>query len=523
MSLRNNFSPSIAAATGLLLLTASQVSAADTPLDIGTRRELFVDDALVEKLTGKAELRLHQPAPQEIAITHDSPWEGSASGYHSIFKDGDRYRMYYRGWNLTVEGGKLKSDGHPMFYCYAESKDGIHWIKPDLGLHEFKGSKANNIVMVGGPAGSMTLDMENAAFFRDDNPQAAPEARYKAMVHSRKPNGLAAFKSADGLHWSLMSDAPVITAGAFDSQNIAFWDSARGEYRAYWRYFTGGETTEKNWKPSGHRDIRMATSKDFIHWENQQNLSYADSPAEELYTNAVTPYHRAPHLLIGFPTRYIERGWSGSMRELPERGHRELRSKFADRYGTALTEGLFMASRDGVTFKRWNEAFLRPGIERPGTWFYGSHYLGWQVVETKSALEGAPDELSFYATENYWTGDSKSGALRRHTLRLDGFVSVQAPMSGGELITKPLTFKGARLTLNFATSAAGGVRLEIQDLNGKALPGFALDDCDPLFGDTLERTVMWKNGADVTALADRPVRLRFVLQDADVCSFQFTK
>jgi hypothetical protein len=523
MSLRNNFSPSIAAATGLLLLTASQVSAADTPLDIGTRRELFVDDALVEKLTGKAELRLHQPAPQEIAITHDSPWEGSASGYHSIFKDGDRYRMYYRGWNLTVEDGKLKSNGHPMFYCYAESKDGIHWIKPELGLHEFKGSKANNIVMVVGPAGSMTLDMENAAFFRDDNPQAAPEARYKALVHSRKPNGMAAFKSADGLHWSLMSDAPVITAGAFDSQNIAFWDSVRGEYRAYWRYFTGGETTEKNWKPSGHRDIRMATSKDFIHWENQQNLSYVDSPAEELYTNAVTPYHRAPHLLIGFPTRYIERGWSGSVRALPERGHRELRSKFADRYGTALTEGLFMASRDGVRFKRWNEAFLRPGIERPGTWFYGSHYLGWQIVETKSALEGAPDELSFYATENYWTGDSKSGALRRHTLRLDGFVSVQAPMSGGELITKPLTFKGARLTLNFATSAAGGVRLEIQDVNGKAMPGFALDDCDPLFGDTLERTVTWKNGADVTALAGRPVRLRFALQDADVYSFQFTK
>ena len=96
-------------------------------------------------------------------------------------------------------------------------------------------------------------------------------------------------------------------------------------------------------------------------------------------------------------------------------------------------------------------------------------------------------------------------------------------MSGGELITKPLTFKGASLTLNFATSAAGGVRVEIQDVNGKVLPGFALDDCDPLFGDTLERSVTWKNGADITALAERPVRLRFALQDADVYSFQFTK
>lgn len=513
--------PFHALCVSIMAACLSAKAAENKPLDIGSRRELFVDDLLIERLTGKAELRLHHPVPQKIAITHDAPWEGSACGYHSIFKDGDRYRMYYRGWHLTVEAGKLKANEHPMFYCYAESKDGIRWTKPELGLHEFKGSKANNIMLVPGPAGNMTLDMENAAFFKDDNPHAAPDARYKALVHSKKPNGLAAFQSADGLHWSLMSDAPVITAGAFDSQNIAFWDSARGEYRAYWRYFTAGVTDEKNWKPAGHRDVRMATSKDFIHWENQRNLSYGDSPDEELYTNAVMPCPRAPHLLIGFPTRYIERGWSGSMRALPEPGYREVRAKFSERYGTALTEGLLMASRDGVKFKRWEEAFLRPGVERPGTWFYGSHYLGWQVVETKSALEGAPNELSFYATENYWTGASKNGALRRYTLRLDGFVPVSAPMSGGEMITKPLTFQGARLTLNFATSAAGSVCMEIQDMDGKALPGFAIEDCSPLFGDTVERTVTWKGGANVSALAGKPVRLRFVLKDADVYALQF--
>jgi hypothetical protein len=124
-------------------------------------------------------------------------------------------------------------------------------------------------------------------------------------------------------------------------------------------------TDEKNWKPSGLRAIRTATSKDFLHWENQQDLSYIDSPGEALYTNQVKPYHRAPHVLIGFPTRYVERGWSESMRRLPEREHREWRSKASDRYGMAITEGLFMASRDGVKFKRWNEAFLPPGIERP--------------------------------------------------------------------------------------------------------------------------------------------------------------
>jgi hypothetical protein len=94
-------------------------------------------------------------------------------------------------------------------------------------------------------------------------------------------------------------------------------------------------------------------------------------------------------------------------------------------------------------------------------------------------------------------------------------------MSGGELITKPVRFKGRQLALNFSTSAAGSVQVEIQDLNGQALPGFALQDCQPLFGDTLERAVTWKQGADVSSLAGRPVRLRFLLKDADVYAYQF--
>ena len=207
------------------------------------------------------------------------------------------------------------------------------------------------------------------------------------------------------------------------------------------------------------------------------------------------------------------------MRAQPEHANREWRAKASLRYGVALTEGLFMASRDGVLFKRWNEAFLRPGAERDGTWAYGNQYIAWHPVETKSTMEGAADELSLYATESYWTG--KSSVLRRYTLRLDGFVSASAPMSGGELLTKPLRFQGRRLLLNFESSAAGGVQVEIQDEQGKALPGVALEDCPPIFGDAIERTATWKNGGDVGALAGRPVRLRFVLHDADVYAFQF--
>ena len=110
--------------------------------------------------------------------------------------------------------------------------------------------------------------------------------------------------------------------------------------------------------------------------------------------------------------------------------------------------------------------------------------------------------------------------LRRYAIRIDGFVSVAAPLSGGELLTRPLVFEGARLELNYSTSAAGSVRVEIQDAVGHPIPGFTLADNAELYGDSLRQTVHWKS-ADVGALSGKPVRLRFELRDADLYSFQF--
>lgn len=482
---------------------------ANLPIDIGSQRELFVDDHLIESLT-EARRVLHSPTPCEIAIRHDAPWEGAGSGYHSIIRDGELYRMYYRGSKLGVENGKLKHGTE--VYCYAESRDGIRFTKPELGLHEFQGSTKNNIIWTG-------VGTHNFAPFLDTRPGCPPESRFKALGGLTSQGGLFAFHSADGIRWSLMRDKPVVTEGAFDSQNLAFWDATAKTYRAYFRTFTEGVTTGKVWKPAGYRAIRTATSRDFLDWENSRDLTYKDSPAEHLYTNQIAPYFRAPHLLIGFPTRYVERGWSPSMRALPELEHREQRAAANLRYGTALTEGLLMASRDGVHFERWNEAFLRPGPERPATWLYGQQYIAWHAVETASSLPDAPPEMSLYASEGGWHGDGN--AIRRYTLRLDGFVSVNAPLRGGELMTRPLKFSGGRLTLNFASSAAGDIRVEILDPEGKPRPDFQLDNCQPIFGDSLERTVIWKGGSDVSKLAGQPVRLRFALRDADLFSFQF--
>ena len=515
------FGFAVAGANGIPRDASAETDDEGDPIEIGSRRELFIDAYLIDRFEGKAEQRLHHPVPREIALVHDAPWEGSGSGYHSVFQDGDLYRMYYKAWHLAVSKDGLNSGRHPLYCCYAESDDGIHWRKPELGLHDFQGSKKNNIVITSGKRGPLSVDAGHPAVFKDDNPDAPADARYKAIVRSSGASGLLPLKSPDGIHFTPMTDAPILGGlGAFDSQNLAFWDPTIGKYRAYWRIFTAGVTTEKVWKPAGYRDIRTATSDDLIHWSKPVDLTYEDSPQEQLYTNQVKPYARAPHILIGFPTRYIDRGWSASMKALPELQHRELRASASRRYGTANTEGLLMASRDGVRFKRWNEAFLRPGSERPGTWHYGHQFIAWHLVETKSALPGAANELSLYASESYWTG--KGSAVRRYTLRLDGFVSLRAPMSGGEVITKPLIFSGSKLAMNFATSAAGSVRVEMQDPSGKPIEGFSLADCPDHFGDTVERIVSWKNGTDVDRLAGKPVRLRFVLKDADIYSFRFT-
>ncbi|MBS0206592.1 MAG: hypothetical protein JSS49_27255 [Planctomycetes bacterium] len=484
-------------------------TAADPVLEIGSRRELFVDSHLIESLKD-ARRSLHHPTPRELAIVHDAPWEGAGSGYHSVMHDGERYRLYYRGTVLGVENGRLKT-GREV-YCYAESRDGITFTKPELGLHDINGSKQNNVIWTG-------VGTHNFAPFLDTRADCPKESRFKALGGVASQGGLFAFHSADGIHWSLMRDQPVVTDGAFDSQNLAFWDATAGVYRAYFRTFTGGITTGNVWKPEGFRAIRTATSHDFLKWEHETDLTYKDSPAEHLYTNQIAPYFRAPHLLIGFPTRYIERGWSDSMRALPELALREQRAAAHLRYGTALTEGLLMASRNGVHFERWNEAFLRPGPERPGTWLYGHQFIAWHAVETASSLPGAPPEMSLYALEGSWHG--KGNSLRRYTLRLDGFVSINAPLSGGEFVTPPLTFTGDKLTLNFATSAAGDIRVELQDLARQPYPGFSLEDCPPLFGDTLNRPVTWKSGGNLSHLIGQPVRLRFVLRDADLYALRF--
>ncbi|MDA1052166.1 MAG: hypothetical protein O3C40_17040 [Planctomycetota bacterium] len=217
--------------------------------------------------------------------------------------------------------------------------------------------------------------------------------------------------------------------------------------------------------------------------------------------------------------RCTDRGWVDSTGKLPHPEERRKRAAAQPRYGSAVTDGLMMTSRDGRTFRRWGEAIIRPGPSRTNSWVDGDNMISWGILPTKSDLPQSPDELSIYAIESYWTGKRQS--FRRYSIRVDGFVSVQAPLGGGELVTKPLVFDGHKLVINYSTSAAGGVWVEIQDESGKPLTGFTQADCHEIFGDEIDREVVWKNTDNVRQLASKPLRLRFILKDADLFSFQF--
>ena len=269
--------------------------------------------------------------------------------------------------------------------------------------------------------------------------------------------------------------------------------------------------------------ICRAVSDNFTDWTDEGEILFpeGEGPTKEtqFYTNQIFPYYRNKNLYIGFPARYTDRGEVPGTWDLPEPDQRKERMKLEPRLGTAVTDSVYIASRDGIHFTQSNDVFLAPGLRIAHNWFYGDNYLAWTMIETDSLDDDSPRELSFYATESYGTGgDSR---LRRYTLRIDGFGSLHAKSETGLAQTKPLVFSGGKLFLNAATSGAGSILAEICGIDGQPLEGYTLDDCDTVFGDSIEKKVSWNGKSDLSALAGRPVILRFKMKEADIYSLRF--
>jgi len=182
-------------------------------------------------------------------------------------------------------------------------------------------------------------------------------------------------------------------------------------------------------------------------------------------------------------------------------------------YFKDCSDGVLLTSRAGSTAydRTFMETFIRPGLGH-GHWVSRTNY------PLTGILPADPDHIQLFVTRRYM---QDAWHIERLLLRTDGFASVSARWAGGEMLTKPLTFAGNRLELNYRTGAPGFVRVEIRDAAGTPVPGCTLDDCPEIIGDEIARTVVWKQGADVSRLAGRPVRLKFVMKDADLFALRF--
>ena len=394
--------------------------AAENPVQIGSRLELFVDRHLVDDMED-VEFRLHHP--QKLPLPK-SPLLGN---YATVIKYGDLYRGYYRDIDPSYKGKDYS--GHPgELTCYAESRDGHEWTFPKLGLFEVNGSRENNVVLAKTPP-----FCHNFSPFLDTRPGVDPNERFKALAghpgyaRKTKAEGLHAFVSADGRVWKKAGNDPVIPydkawSHAFDSQNVSFWSEVEQLYVCYFRTWA---------TPHGSlRTISRSTSTDFRNWSKPVPM-HPNLPGEHLYTSQTQPYFRALHIYIALPTRYMAGRVGGKKTDAM----------------LGSTDVLFMATRPGQTSysRLFTEAFIRPGLD-PARWGSRSNYVALNVVPTGDT------EMSIY--------HARSG--HRYVLRTDGFISAAAGAKEGELVTKPLLFDGDKLVVNYSTSAAGSLRVEIQ-------------------------------------------------------------
>ena len=482
-----------------------------TPLLIGSRREVCWDDALIEKAEG-IQIQMHKPQYRGDALVCNKPWEGNSCSYYSLIHDHGKLRLYYRGANYDVnEDGTAPANCHRTTMCEAVSEDGITFQRINAGIVNWENCRENNI---------LRDDIrDNMFFFMDTNPACPPEAKFKALADRK--GGLSLFVSADGTHFE--EKGILVDDGAYDSLNICFWDETEKKYFLFYRGVHGEETENGKWtKAADHamhtslvRDVRVRTSGDFVTWDEPKMLQYGEGAEDlELYTNCVQKYYRAPHMFLGFPTRYADRYEDpASFPHLPDYEHRQRYIKLAGRTGTVMTDTCIMTSRDGVNFRRTDEAFMTPGPQRDNNWYYGDGYLCHGMTETPSPIPGEPNELSIYMPYNYRAGDV---VLRRFAVRIDGFFSWSAGFEGGRAVTRPIVFKGNTLSMNFASSASGSVRMRILDEKGDPIEGY---DSGVHFGDSLDRLVSFEK--PLAELSGKAVRLEIHMKDAELYSFQF--
>ena len=482
-------------------------------MDIGKRREVCWDEYLIDKAEN-VKVQMHHPEYRGVALHCDAPWEGNCCCYFVLIPESDQMRLYYRGCRDELDEFDNCRATHRTYFCYAESRDGKQFHRVSTKMIPYAGQENNNIIMDNIP--------DNIYFFYDTNPDCRYEERYKGLAQIGDQE-LWYFKSADGVHFE--KERMLCNDGAYDSMNVAFWDEKTQQYFLFFRGVHGGGSQNGKWTAEETRlrhntvvrDVRVRTSKDFVHWNDAQMITFSPEREDtELYTNQIQKYYRARDMFIGFPARYVDRyGDPQNFPHLPDWKKRQGIIRKFGREGTVMTDAMIMTSRDGYTFRRTDEAFLTAGIERGCNWYYGDGFLCYGMAETESDIPGAPNEISLYMGQCYRAKDVE---LARYAIRLDGFFSWRCDYEPGVVLTRPIRFEGNALSINFATSAAGYVRIRLLDADGAPIEGY---DSGCLFGNSVDRTVDFSEALE--KLAGKEVRMEISMRDADLYSFRFNE
>lgn len=480
-------------------------------IQVNDRRQLLLDDKFVQQAQG-IEFTVHPPRKTgDVSIPNEEGW--ALGSQHSVLLDGGLYRMWYTAHNAI---------------CYAQSKDGIHWERPRMNLAKIAGRPENNVV-IGYGAGEVKGETQGLMVFID--PNAPPAERYRLVAHPHEFNRfMQLFSSPDGIHWKhTRRDILVFDENKkphhLDSLNVVFWDDRVGKYVAYVRRSSveqGRMVARAESADVGHfgdiEQTRIVFNADALNPPGKQKTARID-----VYTNDAIKYPWADDVYLLFPSLYYHYGSY----------LREFRAEAPTNAG--VLDARFASSRDGI---QWNTYDWHPFVSlgMPGEFDSRRIYMGYGMVPS---LDGREIYLYYLGTSDThgWDRDDRNNrlltaagvapqplqrAISRLVLRRDGFVSVRAGREGGSFTTPPLRFQGEQLVLNVDTSALGEVQVEIQDEQGRPIPGFDLAASDIIHSaNEISRVVTWNGQSTLQKIAGRAVRLHFLLRDADVYAFQF--
>ncbi|MGQ9651589.1 MAG: hypothetical protein ACUVXJ_15890 [Phycisphaerae bacterium] len=511
-------------------LPAASADAVTKPIDIGDRRQVFIDGRFMAQAKG-VELTVHQPRKTgEMTIKPDHEWEtGGVGPYSSVMKVGDTYHMWYHVMD-TVQWHTGEKNG---CICYARSADGIHWEKPELGLIEYKGDRKNNIVVGHGAAGAQ-IGQDGVMVFLD--PNAPEDQRFRMLGRFDVPvqagQAIHIFSSGDGIHWRKTHEAvctarPQERGHHLDSQNVIFWDDRINKYVCYVRKNRSDPGSQGRCIARGESDrlggFAPVQDLPIVFGGDHEDLHHGDTPVVDFYMSAAIKYPWAQDAYFMFPTAYYH--YINGLAEFPK--------EVPTNAGPLDTR--FAASRDGINWQRYGRRSFVP-LGMKGEFDWASTRVIWGLVPDVAGRE----MYLYYRASDWlhgWDRDERNkrllteaglhasrniAVLSRLVSRRDGFLSVRGAYTGGEFTTPPLVFQGGKLSLNVDTSAAGIVQVEILDADGRPIKGYSLDDCDLIHTcNEINRVVTWKRKSDVSSLTGKPICLRFTIRDADLYAFQF--